>query len=290
MLLSFVIPTFNSRRFIRSCVDSILCQQDPDVEICVVDNGSTDSTTDHVAKNYPKIKLIRNAENRGSSFARNQGIRATSGKFVVFLDSDAFLAGDFLKTLRRALVSLDDRCAALTAKILQASTGTIFSCGLRITPLYQSFDIGRGKAVSPAQAPCEADGFNSCCAVLRRSGLEQTREKGMYFDEDFFFLFEDTDLSVRLRKKGYHFLFNPQLVCTHAGGGAPIDPQKRRFYAFRNRLYIILKNEKKKCEFFLRSFFYDLPRTIHFYLTNRHASAAWRDVARKFRDEKNTDL
>lgn len=290
MILSFVIPALHSRQFIQPCIDSILSQQDPNVEICVVDNGSTDSTPDLVEKNYPQVKLIQNAENKGSSFARNQGIRASSGEFIVFLDSDAFLAGDFLKTLRRALVSLDDRCAGLTAKILHASSGRIFSCGLRITPLYQSYDIGKGKMASAAQAPRMVDGFNSCCAVLRRSCLEQARERGMYFDEDFFFLFEDTDLSIRLRKKGYHFLFSPQLVCTHAGGSAPIDRQKRRFYAFRNRLYIILKNEKKKGAFFLRSFFYDLPRTMHFCLTNRHASAAWRDVSRKLRDEKNTDL
>jgi len=290
MLLSFVIPALNSRRFIQPCVDSILSQQDPDVEICVVDNGSTDSTPDLIAKSYSQVKLIRNTENMGSSFARNQGIRVSSGEFVVFLDSDAFLAGDFLKTLRQALAFLDDRCAGLTAKILQASTGRIFSCGLKITPLYQSYDIERGKMPSAAQAPHKVDGFNSCCAVLRRSCLEQARERGMYFDEDFFFLFEDTDLSIRLRKKGYHFLFNSQLVCTHAGGSAPIDPQKRRFYAFRNRLFIIFKNEKKKGVFFLRSFFYDLPRTIHFCLTNRHASAAWRDVSRKLQDEKNTDL
>jgi GT2 family glycosyltransferase len=290
MLLSFVIPTFNSLKFIQPCVESILSQQDPGVEICVVDNGSTDSTPEFVAKNYPGISLIRNQENKGASFARNQGIGASSGEFIVFLDADAFLAGDFLKVLRRAAVALDSRYAGLTAKISQMSTGKIFSCGLRITSLYQSYDLKRGETVSAAQVPCEADGFNSCCAILRRSCLEQARGKGVYFDEDFFFLFEDTDLSLRLRKCGYDFLFDPHLVCSHVGGSAPIDPQKRRFYAFRNRLFIIFKNEKRKTLFFLRSFFYDLPRTLHFCLTNRHASAVWRDISRKFQNEKNTDL
>jgi len=290
MLLSFVIPTLNSRRFIQPCLESILSQQDPEVEICVVDNGSTDLTAEFIAKEYPGIMLIRNQENKGAAFARNQGMRVSKGEFVVLLDSDASLAGDFLKILRRALVSLDKRYAGLAAQILRVNTGRIFSCGLWINSLYQSHDAKKGEPVLASQIPCEVDGFNSCCAVLRRSCLEQVQERGMYFDEDFFFLFEDTDLSVRLKKRGYHFLFDPQLVCTHVGGSAPIDPQKRRFYAFRNRLYIILKNEKKKSTFFLKSFFYDLPRTLHFCLTNRHASDVWRDVMRKFQDEKNTGL
>lgn len=290
ILLSFVIPTFNSRRSISACLESMFCQQDPEVEICVIDNGSTDATSDFIVQNYPQIKLIRNTENKGSSVARNQGIRATKGEFVVFLDSDACLAPDFLRVLRPKLENLDSRCAGLVAKIIQEGAGKIFSCGLRIDSLYRSHDIGKGEPGSAVRASRAVDGFNSCCAVLRRSCLEEVREKGAYFDEDFFFLFEDTDLSVRLRKKGYYFSFDPQLVCMHAGGGAPIDPQKRRFFTFRNRLYIILKNEKKPGAFFLKSLYYDLPRTLHFCLTNRHASNVWRDVRRKLRHEENTDL
>ncbi len=269
--------------FIRRCLESVMSQGHRDYEVFVVDNGSSDETPDLILNNYPSVKLIRNEKNLGSASARNQGIRASQGRFIVFLDADAFLEAGFFDALERSLASLSPCYAGLTAKISQANTGELFSCGLKITPLYRSHDVLKGKAASTASAPFEVNGFNSCCAALRRSCLDEVRGKGMYFDEDFFFLFEDTDLSLRLTKKGYKFLFDPQLCCVHQGGSAPIDPQKRRFYSFRNRFYIIAKNETNLSRFFLRSFFYDIPRILHFCLTNPHAKQAWHDVSRKFR-------
>jgi GT2 family glycosyltransferase len=288
MLFSFVIPSFNSRSSIQACLDSIQNQSLPDSEICVIDDGSVDSTAEFISKHYPRVYLVRNPENKGAAFSRNQGINTTAGEWIVFLDADAALEKDFTECLKKTIQSLGPDYAGVTAKIKHRPTNRLFSCGLEITSLYRSHDVLKGKAASAVSAPFEVNGFNSCCAAIRRSCLDEVREKGMYFDEDFFFLFEDTDLSLRLKKRGYKFWFAPELRCSHQGGSAPIDPQKRRFYSFRNRFYLIIKNETNLRRFFLRSFFYDVPRTLHFYLTNPYARQAQNDVLKKIQNEKNT--
>ncbi|HTS19485.1 MAG TPA: glycosyltransferase family A protein [Verrucomicrobiae bacterium] len=85
--VSVIIPTFNRERCVGRAVDSVLAQTFQDIEVIVVDDGSTDSTTNVLSRFGNRIRLIRQ-ENRGVSSARNTGIRAASGKWLAFLDSD----------------------------------------------------------------------------------------------------------------------------------------------------------------------------------------------------------
>ena len=86
-LVSVVIPTYNYGRYVTEAVDSALAQTYPAVEVIVVDDGSTDDTRERLAAYGDRIRYIYQA-NAGLSAARNTGIRAASGPFVAFLDSD----------------------------------------------------------------------------------------------------------------------------------------------------------------------------------------------------------
>lgn len=85
--VSVVIPSYNHEKYIRQCVDSVLCQSWRDSEVIVVDDGSTDGTHDILCEFGKKITYIRQ-ENRGTQAARNAGIRVSTGEFVALLDSD----------------------------------------------------------------------------------------------------------------------------------------------------------------------------------------------------------
>jgi glycosyltransferase involved in cell wall biosynthesis len=85
--ISVVIPTYNRARTVGKAIDSILSQTFGDVEIIVVDDGSTDDSTAVLASYCGRIRTIRQ-ENQGVSAARNAGIRAANGKWIAFLDSD----------------------------------------------------------------------------------------------------------------------------------------------------------------------------------------------------------
>jgi len=291
MFLSIVIPTFNSAEYIPRCLNSVFSQGLPDIEVIVVDNGSDDSTIGIIQRDFPGVTLIRNRKNMGSSSARNQGIRASSAGLILFLDSDAYLEDGFFVKLADLLKDFPKDTAGVSPKIIDDKSHRIFSCGLKISSLYRVKDQGRGKGKDNFNSPMAIDGLNSCCAIIRRESLDKIKEDNEYFDEDFFFLFEDVDLSVRLKAKGYQFLFIPRLTCFHQGAGAPIAKDFRRFLCLRNRWYAILKDKKRKA-IILRSLPYDLIRTLHFAATNRFIARAAGDIYRYWRlkREKTIDI
>ena len=85
-LVSVVIPCYNQAHFLGEAIESVLAQSHPNFEIVVVDDGSTDNTSE-VAGRYPGVRLIRQ-ENQGLAGARNTGIRRSNGSYLVFLDAD----------------------------------------------------------------------------------------------------------------------------------------------------------------------------------------------------------
>src|SRR3712207_1908731 len=95
-LVSVVIPCYNQAHFLGEAIESVLAQSYPNVEIIVVDDGSTDATSE-VARSYPKVRLVRQ-ENQGLSGARNAGLARSEGEYVVFLDADDRLLPEALET------------------------------------------------------------------------------------------------------------------------------------------------------------------------------------------------
>ncbi len=87
--LSVIIPCYNHGRFLQEAIDSVYAQAYPDVEIVVVDDGSTDNTRDIVGNN-PQVKYLYQS-NQGPSSARNNGVRNSTGDLLVFLDADDWL-------------------------------------------------------------------------------------------------------------------------------------------------------------------------------------------------------
>jgi len=85
-LVSVIIPCYNYAHFLGEAIESVLCQTDSRYEVIVIDDGSTDSSSE-VATNYPQVRGIRQ-ENRGLSESRNRGIRESRGTYLVFLDAD----------------------------------------------------------------------------------------------------------------------------------------------------------------------------------------------------------
>ncbi len=85
--VSVIIPSYNAERWIKSTIDSVLAQTYSNIEIIVVDDGSTDESVSVISKNYPEIKLITQ-KNQGVAAARNKGIENASSEWIAFLDAD----------------------------------------------------------------------------------------------------------------------------------------------------------------------------------------------------------
>lgn len=86
-LVSIIIITYNDRKYVGEAIESALAQTYKDYEIIVVDDGSSDNTSEVLAEFGDQVTVIYQ-ENRGLSAARNTGIRASKGEYVAFIDAD----------------------------------------------------------------------------------------------------------------------------------------------------------------------------------------------------------
>lgn len=105
MLISIVVPVYNVEKYLHQCIDSILEQDYEQIEIVLVDDGSTDNSgtiCDEYAKKYSNIKVIHKT-NAGLGMARNTGLEHVTGKYVTFLDSDDYIEKNLVSTLYTAL-------------------------------------------------------------------------------------------------------------------------------------------------------------------------------------------
>ena len=101
VLISVIIPVYNVEQYLRQCVDSVLAQTYQNIEIILVDDGSTDSSGDicNQYKNTDKRINIVHQKNAGLSEARNKGFDISNGKFITFIDSDDWIAPNFIECL-----------------------------------------------------------------------------------------------------------------------------------------------------------------------------------------------
>lgn len=106
MLLSIIIPIYNSKTYLTKCLSSIVSQLDTDAEIICVDDGSTDGSEvicDEFAANYDNVKVFHKP-NGGVSSARNLGIAVASGAYICFVDSDDWLDTDYFELAAPVLI------------------------------------------------------------------------------------------------------------------------------------------------------------------------------------------
>ena len=279
-MLSVIILTFNSRKTIEFCLNSLFAQSYKRFELFVVDNGSQDGTPGFIKENYSGARLIENKGNLGACKARNQGIEATKGDWVLCLDCDIVLGEGFLEKIMR-LAQLSERSVGmLQPKVLESDKKHIYSCGISLSKMRRFYDIGKNKL--------NGDNFNvpkyifgACAAAVlyRRECLAQIKEAGGYFDERFFFLVEDVDLSWRAGRKGWKALFCPEVICCHSGNSSNTPFKMRQYLCFRNRYFLIFKNDDIKKIWYVFIFVcYDLPRGIFLLLTNGYIWKALREI------------
>lgn len=101
-MISIIIPVYNTEKYLKKCIDSILDQTYKDYEIIVINDGSTDSSYEILQsyeQQYPAVFKIYTQENKGQSAARNHAMKYAVGEYVTFLDSDDYLAQDYLEVL-----------------------------------------------------------------------------------------------------------------------------------------------------------------------------------------------
>ena len=104
--ISIIVPVYNNYNFLDKCLDSIINQTYKNIEIILINDGSTDNSLKKLKK-YAKVDsriILINKKNEGVSKARNDGIKISTGKYITFVDSDDYLECDAIEKIYIALI------------------------------------------------------------------------------------------------------------------------------------------------------------------------------------------
>jgi GT2 family glycosyltransferase len=185
----------------------------------------------------------------GFGVANNQGIRNSSGDFVLLLNADVVLEQQFLAVLVK-LIQQNQRAGLAAGKLLNYDERTrLDSTGLIISKNRRAYDRGQGD-LDTGQYDQEGEvfGVSGAACLCRRTMLEDIRYDGEYFDELFFVYKEDVELSWRTRLFGWTCVYSPKALGWHHrkwGLGKRQDiPRQVRRHSLKNRYLMLLKNDR----------------------------------------------
>lgn len=242
--ISVVVVNWNRRELLRACLESLARQRNADFEVIVVDNGSTDGSPEMVERHWCRrgglrVRLLRNADNRGFCAANNQGFAAARGEFVALLNNDAEADPGFLAALREVF-DRGEQVGMAAAKILvHEDPQRIDKAGHLIYPDGQNRGRGTGEPDRGQYDQVEECLWpDGCAAMYRKRMLDQVGG----FDEDFFMFGDDAELGLRARIAGWKCLYTPAAVVRHHRGGSISPASTRRLYLIeRNRVLLAVK-------------------------------------------------
>lgn len=226
--VSVVIVSFNTRDLLRECLQTLDREAGGvSCETIVVDNASRDGSADMVAAEFPAVRLVRSAANLGFAAANNRGFPLATGRYVVLLNSDAFLQP---QALPRSVEKMDaapevglaggrlvgrDGAWQPSARMFPSPLNDLLTLSGLAGRYPQSRFFGRfDRTWADPAAAAPVDWVPGAYAIIRRPVLEQVG----YFDERFFLYYEEVDLCRRIKAAGYTIWYWPDVVVVHLGG------------------------------------------------------------------------
>ncbi|PJF44833.1 MAG: glycosyltransferase family 2 protein [Phototrophicales bacterium] len=236
--VSIVIPHWNAKPLLHTCLTALRNQTYSDIEIIVADNASTDGSQAYIREHFPEVIIEQLPTNRGFTGACNAGIRVSSGEYIALLNNDTEVEPTWVAELVSAF-ERHPEAGFLASKMLLFDQRDHF----HTAGDYYRVDGRPGNRgvwqKDIGQYNQEEYVFSACggSSIYRRTMLEQI---GL-LDDDFFFSCEDLDLAWRAQFAGYKCLYVPTAIVYHqlsaSGGGVTAS-----FYDGRNSLFLLMKD------------------------------------------------
>ncbi len=237
-LVSVIIVTLNNLEWLKKCLNALNDQEYKNIEVFVVDNGSSDNTVSYLKKHMPEIICITSGENIGFGRACNLALKKANGEYVLIYNDDAICEKDFIKKLV-VRIKKEPLIGAIQGTLLFADRRNIIeSAGAYLTPtgiLIKDFGGEFDEKLA-----LEKEVFNANLPLIRMSVLKKVG----FFDDDYFLYFEEADLCWRIWLSGSKILYHPNAKIYHARGvttkrlQAPVIVES----TFRNRINSLIKN------------------------------------------------
>lgn len=249
--VAVIVVTRNRANVLKWCLNSLEKSTYKISEIVVVDNASNDKSVETVKKNFPRVKLVLQNENVGAAEGRNLGARVAKSELIYFLDDDAYIEPNTIKSAVETIAS-DENIAIVQSKVLSSinpkkilGIAHDINTTTSLITAYGINEIDRGQYSQVMDIPMVGTGWLVRLKVFNLA-------KG--FDKKFFIPYEDSDISLRIRQMGYRIVFDPNSRIWHQElKPSDINPRirfigivspERALYVGRNKVYFMRKHSK----------------------------------------------
>lgn len=236
--VSVIIPTSNNKQLLVECLYSLAKVEYGDLEIIVVDNASSDGTSNIIYEKFPSVKVVRSDRNLGYARGSNLGIRHAKGTYLILLNDDTLVDPMFVSRLVDAM-EIESSAALgsckiymIIGKIIQYAGGFIDKNGYPVMRGCGEEDKGQYDRLEGVEWA------SGSCMIIRRKCLE---EIGL-LDDSFYFYYEDTDLSFRAREAGYNVIYIPMSIIWHYGSVTTRRHRRYQVFSTRNRFRFLLRH------------------------------------------------
>lgn len=259
-LVSVIIVTCDRPQVLRLCLQHVVAQEYPHFEILVVDNSSLQAETFAVVQDIPQVCYIRSDPHRvNPAYMRNQGIKQSSGEILAFIDDDTLVMPGWMSALVAGL--RNPQVAGVTGRVDED-----------LTPVVKTNEVGHllpdGTLIMnfnnliPDIVPVSI--IYGCNQAIKRDVLKACGA----FDPWYGMAYEDTEIGLRLSKKGYQLYFLPEMQVKHLKAPRPNHIIQRsvnldlrsQFNSCRSLAYLCVSHYGIRREF-LKTSFFNLPKS-----------------------------
>lgn len=212
-LISVIVLNYNGLRWLSLCLDALAAQLGaPPFEIVLVDNASTDGSAAWVKAQYPEVRVLENGANLGFAAGNNAGARIARGEWFAFLNNDTAAQPDWLARLYAAAIEHPAFAIVTSRIVLMDHPDIIDSAGDGYLLAGGAFKHGHGGLARDYVTSREVFGACGAAFLIKRTVFDELGG----FDESFFMVYEDVDLSYRARLRGHRVWFAGDAIVRHA--------------------------------------------------------------------------
>lgn len=233
--VSIIVVSYNTREMTLRCLRTLFANLGTlSVETCAVDNGSQDGSAAAIELHFPQVHLVRNEGNAGFGAANNCAMSLSRGRYLLLLNSDAFVGPGAIGELVDFLEK-HPKVAVAGPRLLNADGSVQVSCFPFPTPLRAWVEnlwlprllphtsrLGDYRTWAHDQERV-VDWVVGACMLVRREAYEQVGG----FDERFFMYSEEADWQRRMRDSGWQIAFTPAAAVQHLGGASGANEPAR---------------------------------------------------------------
>jgi hypothetical protein len=260
--VSVSIVNYNAKEYLDRCLTSLYKSiKNHSFEVVVVDNFSSDGSSDLVRLKFPGVKLIQNTSNLGYTKANNIGIKRSTGKYVISLNSDTKVSGNAIDRLIEFMDSNPDAGAA-GPKLLNSDGTLQMQCRRGFPTLINSlfYFSGLNRLFPKSKLlggylltylddknTVEVDSLCGAAMIVRRDVIDKV---GL-MDESYYMYGDDIDWCIRIKKAGWKIYYLPDAEIIHYGGISSRKRSYRSIFEFHRAMAVFYGKHYAKKRLFI---------------------------------------